>query len=102
MKDNKTNYKYVCAICDTPHSSIQDRANCEMACLKKLQEEERKAAEAKKKAEKAARKTEVDEALKKFSKLAEAYAKDYGSYEYDGNAVPGMMWPSKLWHHFWY
>lgn len=104
MKDNKTCNKpsYTCAICGTEHISIQDRANCEMACLKKLREEEKMAAEAKKKAEKAARKAEVDEALKKFAKLAEAYTKDYGSYECDGEIIPNMFWPNKLWHHFWY
>lgn len=96
---NKPAYK--CGICGNVHDSVQGRMNCEMACLKKQHEEEKKAAEAKKRAEQTARKAEVDEALKKFTKLAEAYIKDYGSYEYDGESISNMLWPNKLWHHFW-
>lgn len=92
---------YTCGICGSEYESIQQRANCEMSCIRKQKEDEKRALEAKRKAEKTTRKAEVDAALKNFAKLAEAYAKDYGSYEYDGDAIPNMPWPSKLWHHFW-
>ena len=97
---NKPTYK--CGICGSEHESIQQRVSCEMTCLKKQKEDEKRALEAKRKAEQATRKAEVDAALKNFSKLAEAYAKDYGSYEYDGELIPNVLWPSKLWHHFWF
>ena len=96
---NKPTYR--CGICGSEYESIQQRASCEMSCLKKLREDEKRALEAKRKAEQTSRKAEVDAALKNFSKLAEAYAKDYGSYEYDGELIPNVFWPSKLWHHFW-
>ena len=101
--ENKTCNKptFACGICGAEHTSIQARANCELSCLKKQREDEKKALEAKRRAEQAARKAEVDAALKTFSKLAEAYAKDYGSYECDGELIPNTLWPSKLWHHFW-
>lgn len=105
MKNENSMYatpKYKCGVCGEIYDSIKERMNCENTCLKKQAEEERKAAEAKKKAEKDARKAEVDEALKKFTKLAEAYANDYGSYEYDGELIPNVFLSNKLWHHFWY
>lgn len=104
MEENKmfTKPQYKCAICGEIYDRIPDRMNCEMQCLKKQQEEAKKAAEAKKKAEKAQRKKEVDDALKHFAKLAEAYAKDYGSYEYDGEPIHNVLWPSKIWHNFFF
>ena len=103
MKDkNCDNIQYTCGICGTGYSSVHERAKCEIACVKKAEEEERKAAEAKKKEEQVARKTEVDNALKAFKELVESYTKDYGSYEYEGSTIPSAVWPSKLWHHFWF
>ena len=101
--ENKTCCKpaYKCGICGSEYESIQQRASCEMSCLKKQKENERKALEAKKRAEQPARKAEVDAALKKFITLAEAYVKDYGSYECDDEMTPNAPWPSRLWHHFW-
>lgn len=97
---NKPAYK--CGICGNVHDSVQERMNCEMTCLKKQQEEEKRAAAEKKKAEQTARKTEVDEALKNFTKLAKAYVKDYGRYKYDGEQIINMFYPNKLGHHFWF
>ena len=28
------------------------------------------------------------------------YVKDYGHYEYDGEIIPNVFWPSKIWHMF--
>ena len=102
--ENKIDSKptFTCGICGTEHTSIQARASCELSCFKKQKEDEKKVLEAKRKAEQAERKAEVDAALKNFSKLAEAYAKDYGHYEYDGEIMPYTLWPNKLWHHFWF
>lgn len=102
MKDKNNIYAkpaYKCALCEEVYDSVQARANCEMACLKKQQEEERKATEAKKKAEKDARHAEVIEALKTASNLLGAYEEDYGPFEYEGNS--SYIWPSRLWHYFW-
>ena len=101
MKERNNIYAkpaYKCALCEEVYDSVQARTNCEMACLKKQQEEERKAAEAKKRAEKDARHAEVFEALKTASDLLSAYTEDYGPYEYEGS---DCIWPSKLWHYFW-
>ena len=108
MEENKTYKKpqYKCAICGTVYNSVHDRANCEIDCIKKQKEEENKAAEAKKKAEKDARCTEVSKALDDAYKLVNDYIKDYGSYQYNGklkelDARNLDFFPSKLWHHFW-
>lgn len=87
--ENKMYTKQVfkCGICGKEYSNVQDRANCELNCYKKQQEEAKKAAEVKKLAEKAARKKEVDDALDKAIQLRNAYIKDYGCYVYDNNDV---------------
>lgn len=103
MKDrNCDKTQYTCAICKTNYDTIQERARCEMSCVKKIEEEERKAAEIKKQEEQAARKAEVDNAYKAFVELAKSYANDYGSYEYEGEPISNALWPNRLWHHFWF
>lgn len=87
--ENKMYTKQVfkCGICGKEYFNVQDRANCELNCYKKQQEEVKKAAEAKKLAEKTTRKKEVDDALDKAMQLRNAYIKDYGCYVYDNNDV---------------
>lgn len=102
MEDqNNFYYKpaYKCGICNSEYSSVQERMNCEMSCIKKQKEEERKAAEAKKVAEQKLRKEAVDEAIKRAAKLQSEYIKDYGHYEYEGEIIPNVFWPNKIWHH---
>lgn len=103
MEDNNIycKFTYKCGICGKEYSNVQERMNCEMACVKRQQEEEKKAAEAKKQAEKDARKAEVDEAFERLHELMTAFVKDYGHYEYDGEAT-NFNWPSKLYHRFWF
>lgn len=96
--ENKTVYK--CGVCGKAYESIAQRMNCERTCLKKQEEEERKAAEAKKAAEQKMRKEAVDEAIKKTAKLMDTYIKDYGHYEYEGEPVRNFFWPNKLWSLF--
>ena len=102
MEENTVERKvrYKCGICGKNHFSVYDRMNCEMSCIKKQQEEERKAAEAKKIAEQNMRKEAVDEAIKRAVKLHNDYVKDYGHYEYEGELIENIFLPSKLWHHF--
>ena len=43
MKDrNCDKPKYTCEVCKTSYDTIQERSKCEMACVKKLEEEERR------------------------------------------------------------
>lgn len=77
---------YKCAICKKEFDNIQDRAECELACLKKQAEEKKLAAEKKKKEEQTARKKEVDDALAHAYKLKDQYITDYGSYVYTCDA----------------
>lgn len=103
MKDkNYDKPQYTCGICKTSYDSIQERANCELTCVNKIKDEERKAEEAKKQAIKEARKADVDHAYKTFTELAKAYAEDYGVYEYEGETLSSSLWPNRLWHHFWF
>lgn len=73
---------YKCAVCGEVYDSIAQRMNCEQACLKKQEEEARKAAEAKKQAEYNDRKAEVDAAFDHAYDLKEKFLMDYGSYIY--------------------
>jgi hypothetical protein len=73
---------YKCAVCGEVYDSIAQRVNCEQTCLKKQEEEARKAEEAKKEIEYAARKAKVDQAYETFVELRNQFVKDYGPYEY--------------------
>lgn len=102
-KNNNTVYKpvYKCAICGKSYDNIADRIKCETACLKQQEEDAKKAAEAKKAADKSKRKKELSDAIEHAAKLLDEYMKDYGAFEYekDDDAL-SYFWPSKLWHHF--
>ena len=108
MKDRNCNKaQYTCAICKTNYDTIQERAKCEMACVKKIEKEERKAAELKKKQEQETRCNEVNAALDNAYALLNKYMEDYGSFKYDGK-YKGLdilnmdFFPSKLLHHFFF
>jgi hypothetical protein len=76
MEENNNIYcklRYKCGVCGTEHSSVLDRAKCELACTKKAEAEAKKLEEAKKKEEQKVRKAEVDTAF---------------------------YWPSRLFHRF--
>ena len=98
---------YKCEICGQEYESIQDRANCEMSCVKKQQEEEKAAAKAKKKAEQKSRYDEVNAALDNVYALVNKYIEDYGSFQYGGKYT-GLdilnmdLFPSKILHHFFF
>lgn len=77
--------KYKCAVCGGVYDSIAQRMNCEQACLKKQEEEARKAAEAKKTAEYEVRVAEVNAAFDKAYKLRDKLVADYGKYKYQRN-----------------
>lgn len=106
IKEKNTIGQYVCAICGKPYSTVQERAKCEMTCVKRIEAEEKKAAEAKKKAEQDVRSAEVTKAIENAYTLLTKYIKDYGPYQYNGDIKEFDMnildyFPSKLWHHFW-
>lgn len=79
--ENITSYK--CAVCGSTYNSIANRAICEQACLKKQEEESKKAEKAKKQAEYDARVAEVNAAFDHAYKLRDAFVKDYGEYAYN-------------------
>ena len=99
---NEKIYTYKCGFCGAEYDEIHDRTNCEIACHKRLAEEAKAAAEAKKREEQKTRKAEVDAALEHLHKLINAYIKDYGHYDYDNDGEnTNYHWPSRLLHHFW-
>lgn len=98
---------YQCAICNTVYDDVQKRMTCEMKCLKKAQEEEQAAIEAKKKAEKELRRTEVSQAIEQAMELLKKYTDDYGSFEFYNELSnisdnQKLFWPSRLMHHFFF
>ena len=104
MKDENKIYskpQYKCGICGTIFDSIEERMKCEANCIKKQKEEAKKATEAKRKAEKETRKTEVTAAIKRANKLLEEYIKDYGNYEYYSDTDDFKKFQKWL-HNFWF
>ena len=81
---------YKCGICGVEYPDVQSRMNCEMKCIKKQQEEEKAAAEAKLKAEKDARYKEVVKAVESAVKLIESFNTDYQEsfvYKKDNHSI---------------
>lgn len=98
---------YKCAVCGEVYDSIVDRMNCEMKCIK-LQEEEKKKAEAEKKAaEKKSDFTEASAALDNAFTLVNKCIEKHGIFKYNGKLkdldfINMDLFPSKLFHHFWF
>jgi hypothetical protein len=108
MEENNNVYCkfiYKCGICGTEHSSILDRAKCEIACVEKAEAEAKAAAEAQKKEEQKLRKEAVDDSVRNLHRLVTEYVKDYGHYEYGDSNNDGeytnFYWPSRAWHRLW-
>lgn len=99
---------YKCEICGKEHRSIMDRAKCELDCAKRIEEEAKKAAEAKKKEEQKVREAEVNQAIDNTAKLLNQYITDYGFFKYNGKSediqdlVLSDVIPTKLRHHFFF
>ena len=108
MKDKTCDkVQYACGVCGAKYDTIQDRAKCEMACVKKIEEEAKKAAEAKKKAEKATRFSEASAAIDNAFALVNKCVEDYGEFVYNGklensNEPIRNYFPSRLWHHLFF
>lgn len=93
--------QYKCAICGTIYDELKQRVNCESKCLKKQEEEAKKAAEIKKQQEHDSRKADTDAKVKAAIEAVNAYTKDYGFYTYDGEVTNIIHdFPYKLLHHF--
>lgn len=86
------NKAYKCAVCGKMHSDIISRANCEISCTEKQEEEKRLAELRKKEAEYKTRKEEVDNAFKVAYELREKFVADYGNYEFSwgSNRTPNI------------
>lgn len=95
--------QYKCSICGKVYDKAIDRANCELNCYKKQQEDENKVAEAKKAAEKDARKAEIKNKYKELITLVNNYCKDYGSLQlgearyFDDDNFPTLSKPFGWW-----
>ena len=94
-----TKPQYKCGVCGKIYDSIIERAQCEVMCVKKQEEEAKKAAELKKQAEQETRHKEVVDAYNNFHDLLKKYTKDYGTFSVNGIDVPTF---SKLIDHFWF
>lgn len=92
-----TKPQYKCAICGTIYDDLKERVKCESACIKKQEEEAKKAKELKKQAEKEVRYKEVTAAYDHFHELLVKYTKDYGVFTVNGVDVPTF---NKLFDHF--
>ena len=97
---------YKCAICGEVYDSIAQRLNCEQTCLKKQEEEARKAAEAKKNAERNADFEEASSAIDNAWDLVNKCVEKYGTFKYNGKLTNSLeplkvdFLPSKLFSYF--
>ena len=91
--------KFKCGICGKIYDDIKGRNTCEAVCLKKQEEEAKRAAEAKKKEEQEARYKEVTDAYDRFNELLKKYTHDYGTFIMNGTDIPTF---NKLLDHFWF
>jgi Mg2+ and Co2+ transporter CorA len=73
---------YKCAVCGEVYDSIAQRMHCEQSCIKKQEEEARKADEAKKIAEYEARAKEVRDAFKHAYMLRDKLEEDYSNLRF--------------------
>lgn len=87
---------YICGICEKEYNNLSDRNKCETACIKRIEEDAKKAAEAKKNAEKETRRAEVEKAIDHAKKLLMAYINDYKSFEFSSDEDEYPFWTSKL------
>lgn len=105
MENNNKMYckpAYRCGICGAEYATVAERMKCEQACLRKQEEDAKRLAEEKKKAEQEARHAEVTKAIDDAYSLLNMYIKDYGMYRYNGenlNVLDDIL-PSKFLHHF--
>ena len=71
--------KYLCAVCGTPHDTIEERNNCESKCIAKHKQED----EIRKRNEEAAKRNnsrkEIEDILDKADKMIQAHLKKYES-----------------------
>lgn len=103
--ENNTFYcrpAYKCGICGAEYPTVAERMKCEQACIKKQEEDTKRLAEEKKKAEQKTRHAEVTKAIENTYDLLDRYMKDYGRYNYDGKIIRTFddILPSKFLHHF--
>lgn len=75
---------FKCSVCNKEYPNALDRAHCELACIKRQEEEAKKAEELKKKEEQKARHAEVTKLIDDACLALSRYMEDYGEYEYDG------------------
>ena len=93
---------YKCAVCGEEYDSIAQRTNCEQACLKRQAEDEKKAAEAKKNAERAADYKEASNAIDNAWNLVNKCIEKHGTFKYEGKMTNSLeplkvdFLPSKL------
>ncbi len=92
MEDNKMYAKpqYKCAICGKTYKTVSERATCEMACSKRLEEEQKKLIEAQKQAEKYKRREELTKKIADTNQALQDFIRDYGSYSYGGNEINNL------------
>ena len=103
--ENNTFYcrpAYKCGICGAEYPTVAERMMCEQACIKKQEEDAKRLAEEKKKAEQDTRRAEVTQAIDNACNLLNKYMEDYGRYNYDGKNLSAFddILSSKFLHHF--
>ena len=71
---------YICAICGTPHETVDARAECETKCIKKRNEEEAKLKINKEKEERLKNEKEINELLNKADTMLRDHLNKYETF----------------------
>ena len=107
--ENRTYAKpmYKCALCDSIYDTVAQRVECEQLCLKRKEEEDKKAAATKRNAERESDFSEASAALDNALALVNKCVEKHGVFQYRGKMkeldfLNMDFFPSKLWHHFWF
>ena len=91
---------FKCSVCNNEYDNALDRAHCELACLKRQEEEAKKAAQLKKQEEQKARHAKVTELIDAACAALTEYIELYGEYEYESSEEADELDALKLLHYF--
>ena len=95
-----TKPQYKCAICGTIYDDLKERVNCETKCLRKQEEEAKKAAELKKQEEQDASNARVTKLINEAYAALTEHIDKYGEYALENENEDDMSNMLKFLHYF--
>ena len=91
---------FKCSVCGQEYDNAMNRAHCELNCIRKQEEEAKKAAELKKQEERAASNANVTKLINEAYAALTAHIDLYGEYEHENDDEDDMSNMIKFLHYF--